>query len=201
MGNIVFENKDVIIYRKDPGEDSEKLSVSLGREVNAINRLDKPVSGLVCLALNPKAAAFINSQVQDKTFTKAYYAVILGRMESEEATLEDLLLHDKRANKGYVVKRERKGVKKASLEYVVEKEFMVGDEYYSLLRIKLHTGRTHQIRIQFSSRKHPLVGDGKYGSRVKTNIRLLSAEIGLILPGETEKRIFSIPYDESFVEF
>lgn len=197
---IVFENKDVIIYNKIAGEDSEHMSEILNQEVYVINRLDKPVSGLICLAKNSKAASFLNNQVQNKTFSKTYYAVVLGQLESS-GVLKDFLLHDKRVNKSYVVKKERKGVKEASLEYEVISIFKKEDITYSLVRVKLHTGRTHQIRVQFASRQHPLVGDGKYGSRVKTNIKLLSCAIGVTLPGEKEQRVFEISYAEDFINF
>lgn len=195
---IIFENKDVIVYNKKSGEDSEKLSEILGKEVLVINRLDKPVAGLICLAKNSNAAAFLNRQIQDRTFSKTYYALVLGSLE-KSGEMEDLLLHDKRKNKSFVVSRERKGVKKASLDYEVIKEITFEETTYSLVKVHLHTGRTHQIRVQFASRKHPLVGDGKYGSRVKGDIRLLSSEISFVLPGTTEKKLFSIEYDDDFL--
>lgn len=201
MGQIVYENKDVIIYNKAPGEDSEKLTGILGREVYVINRLDKPVRGLVCLALNPKAAAFINSQVQDKTFKKTYYAVIQGVMEEPKGELKDLLYHDRRANKSYPVKKKRNGVKDASLDYETLQTFENEGEMYSMVRVHLHTGRTHQIRVQFSSRKHPLAGDGKYGSRVKCDVKLLSGEVSFVLPGEKNPKVFEIKPDETFIQF
>lgn len=197
---IVFECNNVIIYNKDVGEDSEKLGEMMGKELFVINRLDKPVSGLICLAKNPKAAAFLNKQVQDKTISKTYYAVVLGRLDSK-GELKDLLLHDKRKNKSFVVNRERKGVKDASLDYEVLREIEREGEIYSLVRVNLHTGRTHQIRVQFASRKHPLVGDGKYGSRVKGDIRLMSCRLSLTLPGDSERRTFEIPYNDEFISF
>lgn len=197
---IVFECNNVIIYNKAVGEDSEKLGEMIGKELFVINRLDKPVSGLICLAKNPKAAAFLNKQVQDKTISKTYYAVVLGRLDSK-GELKDLLLHDKRKNKSFVVNRERKGVKDASLDYEVLREIEREGEIYSLVRVNLHTGRTHQIRVQFASRKHPLVGDGKYGSRVKGDIRLMSCRLSLTLPGDSERRTFEIPYNDEFISF
>ncbi len=197
---IVFECNNVIIYNKAVGEDSEKLGEMMGKEIFVINRLDKPVSGLICLAKNPKAAAFLNKQVQDKTISKTYYAVVLGRLDSK-GELKDLLLHDKRKNKSFVVNRERKGVKDASLDYEVLREIEREGEIYSLVRVNLHTGRTHQIRVQFASRKHPLVGDGKYGSRVKGDIRLMSCRLSLTLPGDSERRTFEIPYNDEFISF
>ncbi|MCQ2466997.1 MAG: RNA pseudouridine synthase [Clostridia bacterium] len=197
---IVFECNNVIIYNKAVGEDSEKLGEMMGKELFVINRLDKPVSGLICLAKNPKAAAFLNKQVQDKTISKTYYAIVLGRLDSK-GELKDLLLHDKRKNKSFVVNRERKGVKDASLDYEVLREIEREGEIYSLVRVNLHTGRTHQIRVQFASRKHSLVGDGKYGSRVKGDIRLMSCRLSLTLPGDSERRTFEIPYNDEFISF
>lgn len=200
MGQIVFENKDVIIYNKEPGEDSEKLGGILGRDVFVINRLDKPVRGLVCLALNSGAAAFINSQIQDKSFKKTYYAVIQGVMEPLNGGLKDLLFHDRRANKSFPVKKMRNGVKDASLDYETLETFENNGEKYSLVKVHLHTGRTHQIRVQFSSRKHPLAGDGKYGSRVKCDVKLLSGEVEFVLPGEDEPRVFAISPEDTFLQ-
>ena len=88
-----------------------------------------------------------------------------GKPEEPEGIFEDLLFKDSSKNKSFVVKRERKGVKKASLSYRVLASSEVNGEEISLVLAKLHTGRTHQVRVQFASRKMPLLGDGKYGSR------------------------------------
>ena len=125
-----------------------------------VHRLDKNVSGVMVFALNSKAASSLARQIQEKTVKKEYLAVINGRPTQEKGSMFDLLFRDASKNKTYVVDRERKGVRDASLDY----ELLVSDEGHSLVRVDLHTGRTHQIRVQFASRGMSLVGDGRYGS-------------------------------------
>ena len=101
----------------------------------------------------------------EHTIDKVYLAVVEGNPAEDRGVYEDLLFKDSRKNKSFVVKRLRKGVKKASLEYEVMDTAKAHGKILTLVKIKLHTGRTHQIRVQFSSRKMPLCGDGKYGSK------------------------------------
>ena len=108
-----------------------------------------------------KKLPLISQRKSRKRFAKAYFAVTEGVPEEKEGRLEDLLFKDKQKNKSYVVKRERKGVRRASLDYRVLDEA----DGKALVCIMLNTGRSHQIRVQFASRKMPLAGDGKYGSR------------------------------------
>ena len=116
------------------------------------------------LAKTSAAAAKLSEMVRTHAMQKEYLAVVQGAPEAEEGTYEDLLFRDARKNKSYVVKRERKGVRKASLSYRVIKTCTnTQGQAFSLVRIRLHTGRTHQIRVQFSSRGMPLVGDRRYG--------------------------------------
>ena len=128
-------------------------------EVYPVHRLDKAVGGVMVYALSQKAAAGLSRAVQERTLEKTYLAIACGTM-AQEGVWEDLLFHDKGKNKTYVVDRKRKGVKDAKLSYTVLEE--MGAQ--SLVHIKLYTGRTHQIRVQFASRKCPLVGDGRYGA-------------------------------------
>ena len=99
--------------------------------------------------------------VSERSFSKEYLAVIKGIPTENEGVYKDFLFKDSSKNKSFVVKRARKGVKEASLEY----RLLDSHDDISLVFVKLHTGRTHQIRVQFASRKTPLLGDGKYGSR------------------------------------
>ena len=135
----------------------ETLGVS---EVYPVHRLDRAVGGVMVYALTKKAAAALSAAVAENKLQKVYLAAVHGTPEPREGEYIDLLFKDARKNKSYVVTRERKGVKRASLAY--ETLDTVGG--LSLVRITLHTGRSHQIRVQFSSRKMPLVGDGKYGA-------------------------------------
>ncbi len=128
-------------------------------ELFTVHRLDRETGGVMVFAENSACAAALSEQIRQNKFEKRYFAVLKGKPEAEEGVLEDLLFRDKQKNKTFVVKRERRGVRKASLEY----KTLGCAEGLTLIQIKLHTGRTHQIRVQFSSRGLPLYGDGRYG--------------------------------------
>jgi 23S rRNA pseudouridine1911/1915/1917 synthase len=139
-----------------------RLAAQLGLPaVYPVHRLDQAVGGAILFARTPEAAARLSAALQDGSVRKEYLAVLAGVPESPEGTLTDLLFHDKVHNKSYVVRRRRTGVREASLSYRV----LAARDGLALVRVLLHTGRTHQIRVQFSSRGLPLLGDGKYGSR------------------------------------
>ena len=135
------------------------LKEQLGGEVFPIHRLDKNVGGVMVYARTKQAAAALSKAVQEGSMVKEYVAMVHGT-PPESGVWEDLLWKDPKKNKVFIVKRQRGGVKQARLEYRVLKP---GEN--TLVRIRLHTGRSHQIRVQFSSRGFPLVGDHKYGSR------------------------------------
>lgn len=161
---ILYSDKNLIVCIKEVGFDSENqvreiLREQLRTEVFAVHRLDKNVGGVMVYARNKAAAAELSRVIQEGRMIKEYVAKVHG-VPPKEGVLEDLLFKDSRKNKVFVVKRQRAGVKKASLEYVRLTE---GEE--SLVRIRLHTGRSHQIRVQFASRGYPLIGDHKYGSK------------------------------------
>ena len=164
--DILFSDKDLVICRKPVGVDSEHqlpqlLQEQLGGEVYPIHRLDLNVGGLMVYAHTKQAAAQLSKAVQDGSLVKEYVAIVHGT-PPEKGDWQDLLFKDSRKNKVFVVKKQRSGVKLARLEFV---RLSAGET--SLVRIRLHTGRSHQIRVQFSSRGFPLVGDHKYGSRAK----------------------------------
>jgi len=171
MIQILYQDQDLVVCVKPAGitsqEAGEQSMPALLRKqlrcdyVAVIHRLDREVGGVMVYALSQKAAAILSQAVQEHVFEKRYYAVVCGTELQDSATLEDLLFHDKQKNKTYVVKRERKGVKYAKLEYTR----LSTAENRTLVEVLLHTGRTHQIRVQFASRKHPLAGDGKYGGK------------------------------------
>lgn len=161
---VLFSDRDLAVCIKPVGLDSEidvpeVLKEQLGGEIYPIHRLDKNVGGVMVYARNKKSAAALSKCVQEGTMIKEYLATVHGT-PPESGDWEDLLWKDSRQNKVFVVKRQRAGVKKARLEYQV-----LHTAPESLVRIRLHTGRSHQIRVQFSSRGFPLVGDHKYGSR------------------------------------
>ncbi|MBE7049248.1 MAG: RNA pseudouridine synthase [Ruminococcaceae bacterium] len=145
-----------------------------------------------CVCQKPKQCFLFSKLSENKEIDKTYIAVIEGVPDEKAGVLEDLLFKDSAKNKSFVVKRMRKGVKKASLEYVVKETVECGEKNLSLVEIKLHTGRTHQIRVQFSSRKMPLCGDGKYGSKDnKCNVSLWSHKLCLKLFANTEESHFT----------
>ena len=161
---ILYSDRDIAVCIKPVVLDSEsevpeQLRESLGGEVYPIHRLDKSVGGVMVYARTKQAAAALSKLIQEGRMVKEYIALVHGT-PPECGDWEDLLWKDDKKNKVFVVKRNRGGVKKARLEYRLLKS---GDD--SLVRVRLHTGRSHQIRVQFSSRGFPLVGDHKYGSR------------------------------------
>lgn len=161
---LLYSDRDLAVCVKPVGLDSERevsaaLKEQLGGEIFTIHRLDKNVGGVMVYARTKQAAAAMSRAVQEGTMVKEYVAMVHG-MPPESGDWEDLLWKDAKKNKVFVVKRERGGVKKARLEF---RRLTTGET--SLVRIRLHTGRSHQIRVQFSSRGFPLVGDHKYGSR------------------------------------
>lgn len=158
-----------------------------------IHRLDRPVGGVMVFARTSKAASRLSEQVRNKTLKKTYIAVVDGKIEKNEGILEDYLYKDERNNLSRVVDKNKKNAKYAKLEYQV----LDYDEKRDLttVKINLHTGRHHQIRVQFANFGHSLFGDQKYGTRGKgKQIRLWAYELELEHPVKHEKMIFkSIP--------
>ena len=202
---ILFEDKDVIVAIKERGllseENSKPNMVTLLKEhtrgeIFPVHRLDKDVGGVMVYAKTKKAASELSKQAGDRTMEKTYLAVLHGAPEGKSGILEDLLFFDKGKNKSFTVKKERKGVKKALLSYNVLNE----KAELSLVEVKLMTGRTHQIRVQFASRKMPLVGDRRYGAKDDSKIiALWSKEISFIHPAKGERMSFqNLPQEEMF---
>ena len=190
---ILYADDGIAVCIKPVGVASEKdgmpalLRTQLGGEVYPVHRLDTAVGGVMVYARTPKTAAALSEQIRDHSFQKEYLAVAQGAVEPAEGEWSDLLFHDRGRNKSYVVKRRRAGVREAGLDYRV----LETRDGLSLLHIRLHTGRTHQIRVQAASRAHPLVGDVKYGSTVRDcPIALWSHALCFALPSTGETRRF-----------
>lgn len=155
-----------------------------------VHRLDRPVGGVMIFARTSKAASRLSEQVRIRDFDKTYLAITRGRFKSRSGTLEHFLIKDEKTNIVSVAASEGNGAKKALLDYEV-----IGEkDELSLVRIKLHTGRSHQIRVQFSASGHPLLGDRKYGNENGSqpeHIALWSAEIACRHPVTKEEMVFS----------
>ncbi len=169
---VLYSDKDLAVIVKPVGLDSEAQAPAaikelLGGEVFTVHRLDKNVGGVMVYARTKLAAAALSRAIQEGTMIKEYVALVHG-VPPESGDWEDLLFKDASKNKVFVVKRQRTGVKKARLEFT---RLTAGEA--SLVRIRLHTGRSHQIRVQFASRRFPLVGDHKYGSRDEASAPML----------------------------
>ena len=174
MIEILRQTRDYVICIKPCGVLSESsngsipgmpqlLGEQLGCTVYTIHRLDTGVGGVMVYAKSKAAAAKLTAQVTDRTMEKEYIALVHGVPEQSAAEWTDYLFKDARKNKSYVIKKERKGAKIAILRYETAGSGTTRYGEASLAHVWLTTGRTHQIRVQFSSRRHPLVGDGKYG--------------------------------------
>jgi len=177
MIKVLYEDKFIIVCEKPVNILSEKQTNTLrtmpdilkkmtgAYSIDTLHRLDKMVGGTMVYSKSSKATKILSADIRDHRIIKEYLAVVHGAPEPKMGEMKDYLFKDSKKNKSFVVKTLRKGAKEASLEYEVlsTKEKAEG-EAISLVKIRLHTGRTHQIRVQFSSRKHPLLGDGKYGS-------------------------------------
>jgi 23S rRNA pseudouridine1911/1915/1917 synthase len=172
---ILYQDRYLLLVRKpagvpsqpDPSGQKDLLTSLQGDHPTAslIHRLDTPTGGVMVFGLTPKATAKLCALVQDHgQFRKEYLAVLSAPPPEAEGRLTDYLFHDKQKNKAFVTDGGRKGSKEAVLDYRVLSTHPDG---HTLVLVRLHTGRTHQIRVQFASRGLPLVGDGKYGSREK----------------------------------
>ena len=178
---ILYSDGDLVVCIKPVGLDSETelpqaLKEKLGGDIFPLHRLDKNVGGIMVYARAKAAAAALSKVIQDGNMMKEYVAKVHG-IPPKEDTLTDLLFKDSRKNKVFVVKKPRAGVKEAKLQYR-----HLGD---GLIHVRLFTGRSHQIRVQFSSRGFPLVGDHKYGSRAtETAPMLFSCRISFPYKGK-----------------
>ena len=176
LPEIIYDDRDLLVCVKPAGCLSEdgpqencmpKLLAAQYREaakpdfIAGVHRLDRNVGGLMVFSRKKHITGKLTAAVAEHRVTKEYLAVLRGHPAEDEAILQDLLFRDSTKNKTYVVKRMRKGVRDASLAYRV----LAKTDTLTLVRVRLHTGRTHQIRAQFSSRALPLLGDIRYGSK------------------------------------
>ena len=205
---VLFEDNHIIVVEKTPNipsqgdktEDEDMLSLvkkyikeKYNKPGNVylalVHRLDRPVGGVMIFAKTSKAASRLSNQIREKTMKKKYLAVVDGKLKEEKGTLENYLYKDERNNISRVVSKEKKNAKLAKLDY----EVIVYDELknLSLLKIDLHTGRHHQIRVQLSNFGHSIFGDQKYGTRGRgKQIALWAYELTITHPITKEKMTF-----------
>lgn len=207
--NILKETDQYIVVDKPFGMESEhevpavlaeRDSIDPGYKSDylCIHRLDQAAGGLLVYAKTKKAAADLSAQLADGRLKKEYLAVVAGIPEEPAGTFHDLLYRDRQKQKMFPVKKIRRGVKEASLEYTVLNTLNAlhpdggpsDSEVLSLVSVRLHTGRFHQIRVQFASRGMPLVGDGKYGSRIKADSLALYCHRLSFRDPENQKEVF-----------
>ena len=169
--NIIYQDKSILVVIKpagvlstdEPGGVPELAREALGNPkacVRTVHRLDRVVAGLMVLARTPEAASKLSEQIRAHDFGKTYLAVVHGEPEALSGTYRDLLDRDPKERKTFVTTKPGKGVQEAMLDY----EVLSSENGLSLVKIFLQTGRTHQIRCQFSSRGLPLWGDKKYST-------------------------------------
>ena len=197
--DILYQDQHIVVCIKpprvlstdEPGGLPSLLREAFGdpeADVRTVHRLDRVVSGVMVLARNAKAASELSRQVREDAFHKEYLAVVHGCPQDRQGTLVDLLYRDKARRMTMVTQEKAKGVQEAILDY----EVLAAVDGMSRVRVVLHTGRTHQIRVQFSSRGMPLVGERKYAERNDPcEIALWSHRIGFTHPATGEKMEFS----------
>ncbi|HHV30749.1 RluA family pseudouridine synthase [Acetivibrio mesophilus] len=206
---VIFEDNHLLVVKKpvniptqkDESNDSDMLTL-LKEDIKCrynkpgnvylglVHRLDRPVGGVMVFAKTSKAASRLSDQVRTRQFKKVYLAVVHGILNKSEGRLEDYLLKDTRNNVVSVVKEGTPGSKLAILDYKV----LGMHNDFSLIKVNLHTGRSHQIRVQLANAGHPLYGDQKYGQSVNKpgqQIALWSNEIALVHPVLKEEMVFT----------
>ena len=198
MLQIVCADEDIVVCVKparvlstdEPGGLPELLRSELGtKDFRTVHRLDRVVSGLMVVARNAASASELSRQIREDAFEKEYLAVIHGCPEAENGTLRDLLGRDKARKMTYVADEPGKDIQEAALSYRV----LAKNAGFSRVRIRLHTGRTHQIRVQFASRGLPLVGERKYSELGDPcEIALWSYRLGFAHPKTGERLEFTL---------
>lgn len=200
---VVYEDNHVIVVIKpsgipsqaDKSGDKDMLTLVKGyiKEkynkpgevyLGLVHRLDRMTSGLMVFAKTSKAASRLSNSIREGDFKKEYLALVTGKLEGS-GELENYLFKDERTNTSSVVKEDKKNAKLAKLEYKVIGNAMYKDKEYTYVRIKLYTGRHHQIRVQFSNIGHSLYGDIKYGG-IKGDLALVACSLKFIHPTKDE---------------
>lgn len=170
MIDLIYQDQAIVVCVKpfrvlstdEPGGMPDLIREAIGQpqaKVRAVHRLDQVVGGLMVYGLTGPAASELSRQIREDQFLKEYQAVVHWRPQYDEGTFVDLLGRNEKTRKTYVAKYPGKGIQQAVLHY----KLLDNKQGFSLVEIRLETGRTHQIRAQFAAAGHPLLGDGKYG--------------------------------------
>lgn len=234
LKNIVFEDEHIIVAYKPAGIATQ--TARLGQQdmvselknylahkpenkgkgapyLGLVHRLDQPVAGILAFAKTKQAAASLSKQITDGTFHKYYNAIVYGRPEKEQDTLEDFLYKDAKTNMSLVVKEDTPEAKAAKLHYQWKETLMVLEEQQeaSLVGIELFTGRHHQIRVQMAHAGMPLLGDSKYGTEASKefsrnigcrNVALCASRLSFKHPKTgKELNFLKKPEEEIFIPF
>ena len=191
---ILFSDASIVVCVKPAGLDSQRalpelLAETLGGSAYCVHRLDREVGGVMVYARTRDAAAALSRAITAGALEKEYLAVCEGTPAPPTGEMRDLLFHDPAKNKSYVVKRLRRGVREALLAYTLVESLPA----LSLVRVRLYTGRTHQIRVQFASRGLPLSGDARYGAKTRGGIALWSHTLRFPHPVSGETLSFTVP--------
>ena len=200
---VIYEDNHVIVVIKPAGIPSqadktgdidmltlvkeyikEKYNKPGNVYVGLVHRLDRMTSGLMVFAKTSKGASRLSNSIREGDFKKEYLTAVTGKLEGK-GMLENYLLKDERTNTSSIVNENKKNAKKALLEYKVIGNTEYKGEIYTYIRVKLHTGRHHQIRVQFSHIGHPLYGDVKYGGK-KGDLALVACSLKFIHPTKDE---------------
>ena len=205
---IIYKDEHLVVCKKPGGILSEGESAGAmpalltaylegngekNVEIYPVHRLDKETEGLMVYARSSRSAASLSASITDGSFKKKYLAVLCGAPAKDGGRLEDLLFFDRQRGKTFVVERERRGVKKAILEYEVLKR----NDKYTLVSVSLLTGRTHQIRAQFASRGTPLVGDRRYGAPKDSGNRLALLSCELSFPHPVTNKLMKFVLEDA----
>ena len=210
--DVLYSDRDIVVACKPRGVLSEGSDASgmpvllareLGGEVLTVHRLDRETAGLMVFARSGKAAGKLSAIMQSGGFRKEYAAVVHGVPTPAEGEMRDLLFRDASRGKSFIVERPRRGVREAVLTYRTLAVRAAGNTPLSLVAVTLGTGRTHQIRVQFSGRGMPLYGDGRYGGRERAPLGLFARALSFLHPADGRRIEFELPlpYDEEGFSF
>ncbi len=210
--NVIYEDNHIIVVEKPVGvptqsdytkdEDMYNLVRNYIKEkynkpgqafVGIVHRLDRPVGGIMVFARTSKGASRLSEQIRNRTFTKIYLAEIMGHLEKKSGCLENYLVKNEKKNMSFVTDKDNENAKLARLDYEVIKE----KENSSIIKVVLHTGRHHQIRVQFANIGHPLIGDAKYGidKKGRSEVMLWAYSLEFKHPTKDEIMKFDIKPD------